>query len=97
MRVSTFSFSCWMPFSACTERRRPSKLNGRVTMPMVSAPTALAISATTGAPPVPVPPPSPDGDEDHVGALEHLFDLVAVLLGRLAADLGIGAGAEARG
>ena len=37
------------------------------------------------------------GDEDHVGALEHLFDLVAVLLGRLAADLGIAAGAEATG
>ena len=37
------------------------------------------------------------GDEDHVGALEHLLDLVAVLLGGLAADLGVAAGAEAAG
>ena len=59
MSVSTFSRSFWMPFSACTARRRPSKLNGRVTMAMVSAPRPRAISATIGAPPVPVPPPSP--------------------------------------
>ncbi len=63
-------------------------------MPIVSAPATFAISATTGAPPVPVPPPSPSGDEHHVGALQHLLDLVAVVLGGLAADLGIGAGAE---
>ena len=37
------------------------------------------------------------GDEDHVGALEHLLDLLAVLLGRLAADLGVAAGAQATG
>ena len=30
MSVSTFSRIFWMPFSACTARRRPSKLNGRV-------------------------------------------------------------------
>ena len=59
MRVSTFSFSPWMPFSACIARGRPSKVNGRVTTPIVTAPSAFAISATTGAPPVPVPPPSP--------------------------------------
>ena len=41
MSVSTFSRSFWIPFSACTARRRPSKLNGRVTMPMVSAPAGL--------------------------------------------------------
>ena len=35
-----------------------------------------------------------DGDEHHVGALQHLFDLVAVVLGGLAADLGVGPGAE---
>jgi hypothetical protein len=39
----------------------------------------------------------PRRDEHHVGALQHLFDLLAVLLGRLLADLGIGAGAEAAG
>ena len=59
MRVSTFSFRLWIPCSAWTERRRPSKANGRVTTPMVSAPRPLAISATTGAAPVPVPPPLP--------------------------------------
>ena len=59
MRVSTFSFRFWMPVSACTDRRRPSKVNGRVTTPMVRAPRPLAISATTGAAPVPVPPPLP--------------------------------------
>ena len=37
------------------------------------------------------------GDEDHVGALEDLFDLLAVVLGRLAPDLGIGSRAEAAG
>src|SRR5438046_921708 len=34
------------------------------------------------------------GDEHHVGALQHLFDFLAVLFGRLLADLGIRAGAE---
>ena len=38
----------------------PSKSNGFVTTPTVSAPISfLAISAMTGAAPVPVPPPSP--------------------------------------
>ena len=59
MMASTLSFRFWMPVSACTERRRPSKEKGRVTTPMVSAPPARAISATTGAAPVPVPPPLP--------------------------------------
>src|SRR5690606_34633366 len=35
------------------------------------------------------------GDEDHVGPLEDLLDLLAVVLGGLAADLGVGARAEA--
>ena len=59
MRVSTSARSSSMPFSAWPLRRRPSKPNGRVTTPMVSAPSERAIFATTGAPPVPVPPPSP--------------------------------------
>ena len=37
------------------------------------------------------------GDEHHVGALEHLFDLVAVRLGRVATHVGIAAGTEASG
>ena len=48
-----------MPSSACVARFLPSKLNGRVTTPMVSAPSLRAMLAMTGAPPVPVPPPSP--------------------------------------
>ncbi len=45
--------------SADWMRREPSKVKGRVTTPIVSAPTSLAICATIGAPPVPVPPPMP--------------------------------------
>ena len=37
------------------------------------------------------------GDEDHVGPLEDLLDLLGVVLGGLPADLGVGAGAEAPG
>ncbi len=51
--------SAVMPSSAWPPRRLPSKENGRVTTPMVSAPSLRAMDATTGAPPVPVPPPSP--------------------------------------
>ena len=97
MRVSTFSFSFWMPCSAWTERRRPSKANGRVTTPMVSAPRLLAISATTGRAAGAGAAALAGGDEHHVGALEDLLDLLAVLLGGLAADLGVAAGAEAAG
>ena len=57
--ASTCSRSAVTPISACSIRRRPSKLNGLVTMPTVSTPISCAISATTGAPPVPVPPPIP--------------------------------------
>ena len=59
MSVSTSSRRRAMPSSAEFARRRPSKANGRVTTPIVSAPSDRAIRATTGAPPVPVPPPSP--------------------------------------
>ena len=37
------------------------------------------------------------GDEDHVGALEHLLDLLAVVFGGLAADVGVGARAQTAG
>src|SRR4051812_10994045 len=58
--VSTISPSRRMPSSAWRPRLAPSKVNGRVTTPTVSALTScLAISAMTGAAPVPVPPPSP--------------------------------------
>ncbi len=48
-----------MSCSATSLRRTPSKLNGLVTTPTVSAPRSLAISAMTGAAPDPVPPPMP--------------------------------------
>ena len=59
IRVSTSSRSAAIPSSAELARRRPSKANGRVTTPIVRAPSERAIRATMGAPPVPVPPPSP--------------------------------------
>ena len=59
MSVSHTSRKASMPCSACLVRFFPSKLNGRVTTPTVSAPIFLAMEATTGAAPVPVPPPSP--------------------------------------
>ena len=41
MSVSTFSLRIWIPFSACMARRRPSKVKGRVTTPIVRRPEAL--------------------------------------------------------
>ena len=59
MSVSTLALSSSADFSAMSRRRAPSKPNGLVTTPMVSAPACLAISAMTGAAPEPVPPPMP--------------------------------------
>ncbi len=97
MRVSTSSRSAAMPFSAWVERRLPSKLNG----PGHDADGQRAQRAgdarhdrgTAGAGAAALA----RGDEDHVGALEHLFDLVGVVLGGLTALVGVGAGAEAAG
>ena len=80
-----------MPCSACTERRRPSKANGPGDHADGEGAEALGDlgddrrAAGAGAAAL------AGGDEDHVGALEHLLDLVAVLLGGLAADLGVAA------
>jgi hypothetical protein len=95
--VSTSSRSAAIPSSAWLARRRPSNENGRVTTPIVSAPIDRAIRATTGAPPVPGATALPGGDEDHVGALEHLVDLLRVVVGRLSAHAGVGACAEPAG
>ncbi len=57
--VSTLSRRLWMPSEAWRARRLPSKANGRVTTPTVSAESSFASSAMTGAAPVPVPPPLP--------------------------------------
>ena len=97
MRVSTSARSASMPASAWPARRRPSKENGRVTTPMVSAPSERAMLATTGRAAGAGAAALARGHEDHVGPLEDLLDLVAVVLGRLAADLGRGAGAEPAG
>ena len=59
MRVSHSDRSVSMPSSACAARFLPSKENGRVTTPIVNAPSLREMLAITGAPPVPVPPPSP--------------------------------------
>ena len=97
MRVSTSSASAWTPMSAAAERRLPSKPNGLVTMPTVSAPSSRAMRATIGAAPVPVPPPAPGGDEDHVRALEQRLDAVVLLHRRLAPEIGVRAGAQPAG
>ena len=94
MIVSTFSFSFAMPDSACTERRRPSKPNGRVTTPIVERADLLRDLRDDGRATGAGAAALARGDEHHVGALQHLFDLLAVLLGGLLTDLGIGAGAE---
>ena len=57
--VLTFSLRSLMPCSAASRRRAPSKVNGLVTTPTVSAPTSRAMDAITGEAPVPVPPPMP--------------------------------------
>ena len=62
---------------------------------MVSAPSERAIFATTGAPPVPVPPPSPAVTNTMSAPLRTSSISSRVVLGGLAADLGVGAGAEA--
>ena len=68
-----------------------------MTTPMVSAPSERAMLATTGRAAGAGAAALAGGHEDHVGALEDLLDLVAVVLGRLPADLGGRAGAEAAG
>ena len=94
--VSTFLRISEMPCSACFIRFRPSKRNGLVTMPTVSAPAVAGDlrddrrRAGAGA------AAHAAGDEDQVGALDRGRDLVAVLLDRLAADLGPRARAQPR-
>ena len=83
-----------MPSSAAPERRRPSKLNGRVTTPIVSAPELACHLRDERRAARAGPAAHARGDEHHVGALEGLGQLLAVLLGGLPADLGIAAGAE---
>ena len=84
MSVSTCSRSRLMPSSACSARLRPSKANGRVTHADGQRADLLLGDlrddrrrARAGAAAL------ARRDEDHVGALQRLLDLVAVLLGGL--------------
>src|SRR3954463_13225232 len=107
MIVSTQSRSASRPRSACSCRLRPSNLNGLVTTATVSAPSSVARLAITGAAPGPGPPPrpggtqilsaAPSGDKDQFGAVELRDDLLGIPERRRAADVRIGAGAEALG
>ena len=83
--------------SACVARLRPSKPNGRVTTPIVSAPEVPGDLGDDGRAAGAGAAALAGGDEHHVGALEDLLDLVGVLVGGVAADLRVGAGAEAAG
>src|SRR3712207_7701238 len=66
-------------FPYTTLFRSPSKSNGRVTTPTVSAPiSCFATSAMTGAEPVPVPPPS--RSEEHTSELQSRQYLVCRIL-----------------
>ena len=66
-----------------------------MTMPTVSAPiSSRAISATMGAAPVPVPPPSPAVTKTMSASASASRISARDLLGGLAADLGVRAGAQ---
>ncbi len=86
-----------MPASAEPARRRPSKVNGRVTTPMVRAPEGAGDAGHDGRAAGAGAAAFAGGDEDHVGAAEDLFDLVGVVLGSLLADLRVGTGPQAAG
>ncbi len=97
MRVSTSSRSSSMPSSAWLARRRA--LEGERPGDHADGQRAERAgdvghdgrAAGAGAAAL------AGGHEDHVGALEDLLDLLAVVLGRLAADVRVGAGAESAG
>ena len=95
--VSTSFASSSTPMSACSPRRAPSKANGLVTMPTVSAPTSRAMRATTGAAPVPVPPPAPAVMNTMSAPLSAPLRRVVLLHRGRAAELGVGARAEPAG
>ncbi len=95
--VSACSLSLAMPDSADWMRREPSKVKGRVTTPMVSAPTSLAIWATMASPAGAGAAAHAGGDEDHIGAFEHFVQLLGRFLGRLAAHLRVAARTQAAG
>ena len=84
-----------MPSSAEAIRLRPSKVNGLVTTPTVSAPSSRAMLATTGEAPVPGAAAHAGRDEHHVRAAQQVVDQLLGLLGGALADLRAAARAEA--
>ena len=72
----------------------PRTGKGFVTTAIVSAPSSLARDATTGAGAGSRPATQAGRHEHHVGAAERADELLGVLEGSLAADVGIRAGAE---
>ena len=70
--VSTLALSSSAAFSATSLRLAPSKLNGLVTTPIVSAPGSLAISATIGRRAGAGAAAEAGGDEHHVRVGEGL-------------------------
>ena len=95
MSVSTAALSSASPCSACLRRLFPSKRNGFVTTPTVRAPVDLAMSATTGAPPVPVPPPIPAVTNTMSAPSSAATISIALLEGGGAPHLGVRPRAEA--
>ena len=95
--VSTASLRSRMPSSAWRMRFLPSNWNGLVTTATVSAPSSLAMRATTGAPPVPVPPPMPAVMNTMSAPRELVTDGLGVLERRLPPDLRVGARAQPLG
>ena len=95
IRVSTFSLRSSVYCSATSLRRMPSKLNGLVTTADRQGSEVLGdlgddrcgtrAGATAHA----------GGDEDHVGVLERLVDLLRVLFGGALSHVRVGAGAQA--
>jgi hypothetical protein len=92
--VSTAFSSRSMPSSANRRRRLPSKRNGLVTTPTVSAPISRATCAMIGAAPVPVPPPMPAVTNTMSAPAQRLGDLRHALERRLAALLRVRPGPE---
>ena len=84
-----------MPSSAFFLRVADSKEKGRLTTPTVRAPDSFAIWATIVEAPVPVPPPMATATKTRSARLHRLGDLLSALLGSLAAQVGVRAGAEA--
>ena len=73
-----------MPSSAERLRLRPSKVNGLVTTPTVSAPSSRAMLAMTGEAPVPVPPPMPAAMNTMSAPRKHVVDQLLATLRRRA-------------